>query len=106
MRDTVGPSRSIAAETEGLPLGGDTAADVPEVQSSMQHPILTAHEGGQEFEDEKAYALLAEACDAALRTLDVTPACAGALRRLAVASRQAGRLQLPARRQGLRQRAG
>lgn len=77
---------------------GDDAAVAPEVPS-MHHPqppILALREGGADLlEDEAAYALLAQACDTALRTLYVSESCASTLRRTALAARELG--QLPPR---------
>lgn len=92
---TVVVSHPIAAEREGLPVqpGGDIAADVPGVPS-MQHPTLTAHDGGRGItQDQDAYRLVVEACEAALTTLCVSESCEIALLRLSRLARRAGRLR-------------
>lgn len=85
----------MASDGEGHQVrpGGDIEAEVPEVPSMQQHPILTAHDGGREdSRDTDAYRLLAEAAETALKTLPVSAACELALLRVSRLARCAGQL--------------
>lgn len=64
---TVPASPSTAADSEGLAEApGDTAAEAPEVPTSMQHPLLKVLPGDGMSADDAAWATMAEAADRVL----------------------------------------
>lgn len=98
--DTVLVSVSTVADTEGLAATapGDAATEVH--GGPVQHPILTGHDGGHgESQDCRAYAMVVEACEVALRTLCVSDRCEATLRRSALAARELAQLPLRELRQ-------
>jgi hypothetical protein len=89
-------SSEIAADDESLAPPGDAAADVPE-DDSMQtkyQPLTLVPAAAAGHEDAEAYAVLVEACETALRTMNLSSDCASTMRRCALAARRCARLPL------------
>lgn len=85
-------SESTVAGDEGLPGGGDAAAEAPEVFSKMQHPILSVVRGDELTPHEACWASLMDQANRNLTLPGLSDEDALAMREMAESCRLAAAL--------------